>query len=239
MHLRKIALFWWGEGFPYGIFEHPSLWQSWGIYIILKYISEERKKKQLRNLFALKEFIFQMNYFLCSGLRGRFAEKATWKYKERHITIYQTGRKKEIYIRISIFLIRKSLIKDTILQYSKQKKYITIYNIEKVFKPFIKRESWYQNISLYIHDYNSFLGHCLQVEENSSYLHYGWQTILATCVKIIQFQADYLRRQMMSHHIYETHSGVRSKRFYWWLPGQNALNVFVSRHKIIANSCLP
>ena len=45
-----------------------------------------------RSLFAMKEFISQMNYFLCSGLRGRFAEKATSKYKERYITIFTKQR---------------------------------------------------------------------------------------------------------------------------------------------------
>ena len=40
-----------------------------------------------RNLFAEKEFISQMNYFLCSGLRGRFAERPLENTKERFITI--------------------------------------------------------------------------------------------------------------------------------------------------------
>ena len=56
-----------------------------------------------RSLFAMKEFISQMNYFLCSGLRGRCAEKATWKYKETYITIYESQKVWKLFLWNSMF----------------------------------------------------------------------------------------------------------------------------------------
>ena len=58
-------------------------------------------QKYFRNLFAMKEFISQMNYFLCSGLRGRCAEKATWKYKETYITITKVRKIWNYFIKIA------------------------------------------------------------------------------------------------------------------------------------------
>ena len=111
-----------GEGFPYGIFEHPSLWQSWGIYIVLKYISEERKKNNWEICLLWKNLFFRWITSCVQGWEDALLKRPLENTKKDILQYTKQEEKKgKIYYNIYISYKKKF----------NKRHYITIFKTEK------------------------------------------------------------------------------------------------------------